>query len=106
VVGSWDMYIWRGAVTIRIWELRVLTCPGVPPLVQSPAPLSSVLIVEAQPLNSSEFRSFKVHTAARELEPANLSVPRNGRRIQRCRRKTEGGCEPWPGQPGRSDPKQ
>jgi len=29
--------------------------------------------------------SFRIHTAAREREPVNLPVPRNGRRIQRCK---------------------
>jgi len=45
-------------------------CPG------GPAPPSGTPIVEAQHLNSSEFRSLQVHTAAREPEPANLPVPR------------------------------
>jgi len=37
-------------------------------------------------------------------EPADLPVPR--KEDPAVQRKTEGGCKPWPGQPGRSDPRQ
>jgi len=83
------------------------TCPGVPPLAREVQPLRLVLR-SSQHLNSSEFRSL--HTAKATQPPGSqnprISPCRGRKEYSAVQRKTESGCKPWPGQPGRSDPKQ
>jgi len=102
------MCIGRGSTT-GIQESRGEDMPGsAAACSRGPAPPSSTPIVEAQHLNSSEFRSL--HTAKSTQPPGSqnprISPCRGRKEYSAVQRKTEGGCEPWPGQPGRSDPKQ
>jgi len=48
VAGSWITVYWRRRPDDNPdWSGVTLTCPGVPPLVRSPAPPSQIIIVEA-----------------------------------------------------------
>jgi len=73
VVGELRM-ICQERRTTRIGEQGVLTNPGVPPLVRSPAPSSNV----KSPRPCKERGCSEVHTAVREKELSGLPVPWNG----------------------------
>jgi len=107
VVGRVTVFIGRGSTT-GIQESREDMPGSAAACLRSPAPQSNTLIIEAQHSNSSELRSLNT---AKSIQPPGSQNPRispcRGRKeYSAMQRKTEGGCEPWPGQPGRSDPKQ
>jgi len=76
----------------------MLMCPGVPPLVRSPARSSHIFDRGGPALGGYS----RAHTTAREEGFASLPVPWNEWRI--WSNKAKDGYEPRPGQPGRSDP--